>query len=399
VAGSARFERARYQGSDVPLWALNWSGIESGETVLVVEALDVGCPKGTGIWAATSAPEYTNDFGSSYPPYFNESDSRADHPEGALYVNGQHAQTNRPRAMARSFVRVTPAPAPDLDWFLGFDGPDSLGTVVDTDCGGDPDLGNCFQTYRGVSEHFDSIFMFVEADRHAITPLFGQLWVSYADWQSDVPGKFRLTPTTRGTMSANNYLYATMQVSAFTSDRRYPQILISDAIPPVQYGIRDGNTIVVQTFGDWPNQFQLEVCDHVNWDVNLQCPKLDLRYVNSDTSENLLPNAELGEEVGVDRSTLFEVYASTSRIYLLLAGKPYACANLPASGIPSGEVTVTYGDVLYHSGVDKFEFYPYMAENLQKDSIRHYDNLGFKSGVAAPDWDESRFPCTSGEFQ
>ncbi len=27
------------------------------------------------------------------------------------------------------------------------------------------------------------------------------------------------------------------------------------------------------------------------------------------------------------------------------------------------------------------------------DSVRHFDYVGFKSGVAAPAWDEHRFPC------
>jgi hypothetical protein len=34
-----------------------------------------------------------------------------------------------------------------------------------------------------------------------------------------------------------------------------------------------------------------------------------------------------------------------------------------------------------------------MLETFRTDTTRHFDNLGFKSGVAAPAWDESRLPC------
>jgi hypothetical protein len=66
---------------------------------------------------------------------------------------------------------------------------------------------------------------------------------------------------------------------------------------------------------------------------------------------------------------------------------------LPATGVPSGPVTVTWGDVLYHSAVDRtMKFH---AAHLRLDTRRHYDNLGFSSGLPAPGWDESRLPCAA----
>jgi hypothetical protein len=38
-------------------------------------------------------------------------------------------------------------------------------------------------------------------------------------------------------------------------------------------------------------------------------------------------------------------------------------------------------------------FASYMRENYQWVMTRHLDNLGFKSGAAAPPWDERRLPC------
>jgi len=84
-------------------------------------------------------------------------------------------------------------------------------------------------------------------------------------------------------------------------------------------------------------------------------------------------------------------------------------------------VSVTFGDVLYHSVVEQDgpcgdlnetgsvspenppavagqpTTYNYITNNVRFMTRRHFDNLGFKSGVPAPSWDETRFPCASGQ--
>jgi len=161
--------------------------------------------------------------------------------------------------------------------------------------------------------------------------------------------------------------------------------------------MKSGYAFVVQTFVDWPNTYQLELCDHKYWDVNDQCPAFDMYHVLDPNDPNkrigLAPNPEVGEHMGLDRGTIFDVYASTKRVYLFLDGEPYGCANLPSSSVPAGPVTITFGDVLYHSGVD--HTYAYTSKALQVSTRRHFDNLGFKSGVSAPMWDEKRMPCVS----
>jgi len=188
-----------------------------------------------------------------------------------------------------------------------------------------------------------------------------------------------------------------MTVDSFTTGRRYPMLMISDVDAPVQQNMTSGNTIVVETFTDFPNTYQVEICDHKFWDVNQQCPAYDLYHVvdpNDPTKVvSLAPNAEFGEHVGMDRGTRFDVYASTKRVYTFLDDQPYGCVDLPTAGVPSGPVTVTYGDVLYHSGVDKL--FAYTAKYMQTETRHHYDNLGFKSGVAAPSWDDNRLPCVA----
>jgi hypothetical protein len=229
--------------------------------------------------------------------------------------------------------------------------------------------------------------------------MLGELWVGYSDVGADVDGKIRITPTVPATMSSNTFLYVTMEVNAFTTGRRYPQIMISDRPVPVQHTMKDGNTLVVQTFRDWPPTFEVQVCDHETWNVNDQCPSFDLHEIEDGDGDviGLFPGAEVGEHTGLDRTTRLEVYASTERVYLFLDGEPHGCMVMPNSGVPSGTATVTFGDVLYHSGVD--HLYTFTEQAFQTDTQRHFDNLGYRSGVAEPEWDENRFPCVSRMFQ
>ena len=395
VAGQARFERARRQGDSLPLYELHWSGL-TGPTTLVVEALNPGCPSLPGLLSPLSLPA-----NATHPAWLTPDEARATSPEGALYVNGQFAEDSRPRAIARAFLNdVAPEPAPPLDWSWGFRADDSIGTFTSEPCG-DPS-GNCFQDFRQSSERFDTSFVYVDTQRQALAPLLGELWVMYADLDSGVNGKFRMTPPEKAQLSADAFLHVTMEVNAFTTARRYPQLLISDQDVPVQHQLANGNSLVIQPYGDWPNLFELQVCEHRTWDVNDQCPFADLNhYFDADDPKkelSLAPHAEVGEHVGLDRATRFEVYVSNARAYLLLDGEPYGCVDLPATGVPLGPVTITFGDVLFHSNNDQLQFYDYPRAYLYHDTQRHFDNLGFKSGVAAPPWDAARLPCVSGFF-
>jgi hypothetical protein len=397
VAGLPRFERARFQGDRTPMFDLRWTGL-TGETTLVVEALDRGCPH-QGQLAPIAKPAIEAEI--DYEPWLTLDDMRAASPTREVYINGQHDPANRPRAIARSFVKVRPGPKPDMDWFAGF-GPDQelprfMSGRWDEPCG-NPD--GCWLQFRQKTNLADISFLFVEAERFAIGPILGALWVTYGDGGADIGGKFRMTANLKARMTAEQYLHVTMEVDSFTTGRRYPQILISDQDPPVQWNMVRGRTLIVQTFtdggtGNWPHSYQIQLCDHRGWEVSDQCPAPDLyRRLAADGRGgvgSLSPNAEVAEHVGVDRATRFDAFLSTQRGYLFLDGQPYGCAKLPETRTPRGPVTVTFGDVLYHSGVDGvFRFH----EKYQKIiTRRHFDNLGFKSGVAAPAWDHDRLPC------
>src|SRR6202011_3815485 len=163
-------------------------------------------------------------------------------------------------------------------------------------------------------------------------------------------GKFRLTPKRRASLSANSFLHVTMEVDIVTTGRRYPQILVSDRDWPIQEQLINGTTLVFQSFNDPPQRLDIELCDHRVWEVNNQCPRFAME--NGASGQPWRPRPEVNEHMGVDRRARIDAYAATQRAYIFLDGQAYGCANLPAGRMPAGPVTVTFGDVVYHSGVD-----------------------------------------------
>jgi hypothetical protein len=280
-----------------------------------------------------------------------------------------------------------------FDWFADFAPGSKLAPFTDVDCG--TPSGNCFQQWRMRSTEYDVNWHTIVTNQRALGMEFGELWVRYADWAADTNGKFRMTPLKKAKMASDSFLHATMEVTSITTGRRYPQLIISDRDAPIQDFLDQGSTILIQPFRFWPNYVELQVCDHRVWDVNNQCPFFQFHERNNDAGElaSLSPAAEVGEHTASDRRTRFDLYASTARAYIFLDLEPYGCVDLPEAGVPTGDVTVTFADVLYHSDADS----PLGYHNtyLHYDTERHFDNLGFSSGVLVPAWDEKRFPCVA----
>jgi len=381
VRGQPRFDRAVRQGP-TPIYSVLWTGLTAA-TTLVVEALDVGCPFQGHLSPVAFPPQ-----GTLYQAHVTLDQVRAAAPNGEVYVNGQHDPQNRPLAIARSYVDVSPGAPEAFDFRDGFNDGISPGPLTEVP-------GASFQSKHYETADYDISFHSVEFPQFSIGQMLGELWVTYADWAADTNGKFRLTPKRKATLAVSAFLHVTMEVDIVSTSRRYPQILISDRDPPIQSALPEGTTIVVQPFGEWPARIDVEFCDHRTWEVNNQCPRFPLRP-DSFSGLPLPPHAEVGDLMGVDRRVLFDVYASTSRVYVLLDGKPWGCADLPAGKMPAGPVSVTFGDVLYHSGVDVEQpWYVFHHKRMQLETRRHFDEIGFKSGVGAPAWDEKILPCVS----
>jgi len=378
-----------------PISLVNWAGL-TGPTTLVVEALDQGCPFQGHLspWAIDGG---VGSGGTTHQTFFTLDELRAADPRGEVFVNGQHDAGNRPNALARAILQVSPAPLDTTEFADDF-APDG-GTILPMTPIADTD----FQSSRFDTPVYDVDFETMDMPYMAIGPMLGELWVTYADWASDTNGKLRLTVKQPTTVSGSTFLHATAEVDAVTTSRRYPQILVSTAAIPVQDNLASGVTVLMQTFGEWPPRVDLQVCDHRTWDVNNQCPYFLLDRETEDPFGvlPLMPHSEVGDQGGVDRRVRLDLYVSTSRAYALLDGAPWGCANLNTAtstdaGVPSGSVNVTFGDVLYHSGVDVVDPpYTFHRAHLYTETRRHFDALGFQSGVAAPAWDETALPCSS----
>jgi hypothetical protein len=393
VVGKARFDNAYHQGN-YPATALTWSGITQ-PTVLVVEALGSGCPY-QGMLAATHIDAAKSNNGATpHEPYVTLSEMRAASATGEVYVNGQYDTTTRPKVIARSFVKVEPQAPPKMDFFDGFHEDPGFMPAQKT-------MGiNCAQMLHFTSPKYElSVYCMQDTSNLFSSGMFlGQFWVTYSDNEQDTNGKVRIQPKQLAQIADSTFIHATMSIDSVTTHRRYPQILISDQTYPVQENMMKGNTVVVETISSWPPEMQIQFCDHAMWDVNAQCPHYNL-YRQDAAGTNVPPVPYFGEHITTDRVNQYDFYVSTKRAYIFFDGQPYGCADLPADKLKTGQASVTFGDVLYHSGADVVGadigwIYEFHVRHLSTETRHHYDNIGFSSGVPAPAWNEKLIPCQS----
>jgi len=381
--GLARFNKAREQGAQ-PIPELHFSGLTE-ETTLVVEALDQLCPF-QGVLSPMARAPHTETFGDiliPYPPLQTPEELAATSASGELFIGGQGTDTT-PKAISRACLKVKPETLEKAD-FRYEGGAEEFSEPVETG----------YQTWAMESPTFNASFYSVETNGWAIGNMFGEMWVTYSDVAADTNGKLRITPKTRATLAGDSFVHATMEVDAVSSQRRYPQLMISSADWPVQENLAKAGTVIVQVFGGVTQalEVQIEFCDQRTWDVNNQCPRYKLYTLKDGADEFLAPAPEINGLIGTDRTVRFDAYVSTSRVYLYTNGKPYGCGELPAGKLPAGPATVTFGDALYHSAVDLEAWYHFHVAKMQVVTSRHFSNLAFSSNVAEPAWDESLIPC------
>lgn len=402
--GEARFQAMLQQGNR-PIASVTWAGLTTQGT-FVVEALDAGCPFPGGYIAATARPG-DQEFGTR--PSITLDQARAS--SGEVYVNGQHAMTNRPRPIARAYVDLAPQAPPAMDFYESFDRPDSLGALTETR------ENNGHFLYRNDRWALDFAGC---APNLTFGTVLGQFGYGFGDWGSSCG--MALSPRGIDTqLRADRYLHVRMSGDIPSTGRRYPQLILSSIpiIAPRSMGenntefhtriangtiARQNSTIIVQPFGT-NHDLQIEFCDHRGWGVGAQCPRAQIQGPESGRLEDHTPWRALpilGDVAGFDRPVQLDVYASTNRVYLFADGQPYGCADLPAGRMPAGPVSVIFGAVLYHGGIDE----GVTGENglaphlfLRRFSLMHtdrrIDDVGIDLAVDAPAWDEARMPCST----
>ncbi len=405
AVGQERFHRAAYQGNG-PLWHLEWSGITQ-PMVLVVEALSTGCP-----YQGLLSPQHIDA-----PPHqvaYTLDELRARSPTGEVFVNGQYDVTANPQAVARSFVAVAPFPHDPAawDWYQGFNTPESPGAFTPPQQCGLQDVcewpSPIFDLGTQNLDNPNGVTFFGVGTR------LGELSVVYDDWTQDVIAKawFGTLQKTSVDTDSNKYLHVTFTTNIVGSDRRYPELIVSDQDLPVfpKMSLPDHNTLIVQTI-DGPSMNVQAQAIHglVNgrtWDINNQA---DAHIFSGDMQDQrIIPVEPIFEHAGVDRMTTFDAYISSQQLYVFVDGTPVGCTRYPAGFVLGGAVTVTFGDVIYHEGAaDEYIWYPaptvsggtsqmpysFLSRHQATETQRQWDDLGFKSGVAAPAWDEGMLPC------
>jgi hypothetical protein len=433
AVGKERFRRALYQG-DGPLWHVEWAGITQ-PTVLVVEALKSGCPF-SGFLSAQhlEAPPHQT--------FFTLDELQTASPTGEVFLNGQYDGVPvSPVPIARSFVQVAPQPhdPSDWDWYQGFNMGTDLGPVTKLDFKGSQTHFDC--TWEGCRQQ-DSIFDVnaYELDNPNSVAVFtwgqfqGQFWEAFDDTGQDVTGRVRFTALQTASVVESQFLHVTMSVNVVSSDRRYPQLVLSDQPTPVDcnqsfctgngIGTPDSNTIIVQPIGGPSMRVETQIfhglLDGAPWNVNhQQVPSHVLIDTDpngglSDTQfANLNPAAAPPfEHAGMDRMTQFDAFVSPERLYVFMDGQPAGCTQYPSGFSLSGPVTVTFGDVLYHELAPDTvcgspRMFSFAHTHQCTETARHFDDLGFKAGVPPPasgppailksgfTWDETQLPCAA----
>jgi len=425
AAGEARFDQVMHQGVR-PVWSLTWPGI-TASTTFVIEALDAGCPFPGGYIAAQ---HQAADVDSNSHMAFNQPSITLDEARlssGEVFINGQHAPTNRPRPIARAYVTIAPEAHPTMDFLETFD---VGGTWAPFQMWRD---NNAF-IYRSHDWAIDTSGC---TDNFTFGPLLGQFVLGFADGGSSC--NVSMTPRNIDTsIAADHFLHVRMASDIPSTGRRYPQIMITNvplmADPPADAGNIDlvpvhtrlgtfpyqrvgpdmmagtaddlapegGRTIVVQPFGGY-QETQIEFCDTRGWGVSQQCSQANVYGHHAgdyhDTwTQPWTPMPVQGAMAGYDRPVQFDVYASTDRVYVLMDGRPAGCAVLPAGRMPAGAVTVAYRAVIYHSGIDETvtpettgHAYEHAYSLMHSD--RHMDDFGIELNASAPAWDETAMPC------
>ena len=425
AAGEARYQQVLHQGAR-PVTSLTWPGLKA-DTRLIIEALDAGCPFPNGYIAAEHKDA---DIDRTSMEAFNQPSLTLDEARlssGEVFINGQHDPQSRPKPVARAYVDVKPEAASKMDFLATFDD------------------GAAWKPFTKWQDNNAFIFRNEDwaidtsgcTENFTFGPLLGQFLLGFADGGSscNVSMTPRQVPTE---LSADKYLHVRMSSDIPSSNRRYPQILITNvplqADPPadasniddvpvhsrlgnfpyqvlgpdMKPGTADdqkaegGQSIVVQPFGGY-QETQIEYCDTRGWGVSQQCNRANVYGFHAgdyqDTwKQTWTPVPVQGDLAGYDRPVQWDVYTSNQRVYVFMDGKPSACAVLPAGRMPAGAVTVAYRAVIYHCGIDESVVpddtgHQYEHNYSLCHSDRKLDDLGIELSAPAPSWDESVLPC------
>ena len=140
-------------------------------------------------------------------------------------------------------------------------------------------------------------------------------------------------------------------IDSVTTHRRYPQDLISDQTYPVQENMMKGNSVVVETISSFgPPRCRFR-CATTRCGTSMLSVRTTISTVRRPPVRPFLRFPILASTSPPIAPTATTLRVDEPRVHLLRR-RALRCADLPAGEFKPGQASVTFGDVLYHSGAD-----------------------------------------------
>lgn len=416
----------------------------TGETRLVVEALDTPCPF-TGVQGSkhgTVAVDNVDVEPAAQGSFDVRTDAEIAAEYGSLIVNG-HASGPKPSApapllptkvLARTTLKVTPtgtAGSP-LTFFEDFVEKDQPVFVSEL-----PVFDRTQQAKLYENERFT--FTTYGADLSQTFIDRGRLHTLLADWHQEIFSSNVMYPRKTVSLSGSAYLHVTFRVASNATQRRYWWLVLCGAGAAGQTLDENGRLLgnIIQT----PFFYQddglspsvegwncLQVFPRDGYGFPLppddKNPESDVRvmvnlpdkpirenvvnvsppmfpeeigapswYRQIDASGNpVLPI--LDDQLLIAPSARFDFFIRRDRVVMYVDGEQRLCNDFPDVALTMPEAALGFGQVLYHTAAERLEFNApywdrtgqrYYLDNTPFIDARAWDDIGYSEGVGAPE--------------
>ncbi|MFO0756272.1 MAG: hypothetical protein U0359_07255 [Byssovorax sp.] len=415
----------------------------TGETRLVVEAIDTPCPfagvmgnkhadidvqnpevdpPDRGVFSIYTEPEIVQGFGSLI---------LNGHAKGAHV--GAPAPLVAPKVLGRTTIKVTPLGLGDkpVPFFQDFAQKDQPALVSQVPVYDRSQNGLLFQNSELSFYSYGSTVTQMFIDR-------GRLHTLLADWEQDIFSSNVIYPKKPVALSASDYLHVTFEVASDATQRRYVWLVLCGAKSAGATMSADGKLLgsIIQTpffyqddglnpsYEGWNclqifprdgSPFPLPPDDtnpESDIRVMVNLPDKAIRESVVNVSPPMYPPGLLAagwyrqrdgqgqlvapildDQMLIAPSTHYDVFIRRDRVVLFVEGEQRLCNDFPSVALTMAEGALGFGQVLYHSAAERGEFSApywdrtgqrYYLEDTPFIDARAWDNLGYAEHVAAP---------------
>lgn len=415
----------------------------TGETRLVVEAIDTPCPF-TGVLGVEHA-DFTVDNGaldpSDHGPFSVRTEAEIVQEYGSLIVNGHAPGPVRgapaplapTKVLARTTLRVTPAGAgdPPLSFFEDFASPDQPVFVKGLPSFDRTQKGELFANERFTFTTYGADLSQSFIDR-------GRLHTLLADWEQEIFASNVMYPRAPVALSDTDYLHVTFEIATDATQRRYwwlslcgagaagqtmdadgallgniiqtPFFYQDDGLNPsvegwncLQVFPRDGSPFAlpptdtapesdVRVMVNLPGKPERESVVNVSPPMYADGAGKPSWYRQRDAAGDLT-GPILDDRLLIAPATRFDFYVRRDRVVMYVEGEQRLCNDFPGVALTMSEAALGFGQVLYHSAAERLELNAsywdrtgqrYYLQNTPFVDVRAWDNVGYTEHVPAP---------------